>query len=101
MERALMCNILITPLLMIDLTYSIYVTFTALSIGLVCVIYKLQFNSHHLFFEDIMLKYFSSLACEICSFYSGCTVLNATRPLYIPHSCLRRVCVGILYYSRN
>ena len=96
-----MCNILITPLLMIDLTYSIYVTFAALSIGLVCVIYKLQFNSHHLFFEDIMLKYFSSLACEICSFYSGCTVLDATRPLYIPHSCLRRVCVGILYYSRN
>jgi len=65
-----MYNILITPLLMIDLTYSIYMTFTALSIGLICVIFKLKFviNSRHLFFEDIMPKYFSSLACEISSF---------------------------------
>jgi len=63
-------NILITPLLMIDLTYSIYVTFTALSIGLVCVVFKSKFvvNSQHLFFDDIMLKYSSSLACEISSF---------------------------------
>lgn len=70
MERALMYNILITPLLMIDLTYSIYATFTALSIGPICVIFELKFvvNSQHLPFEDIMLKYFSSLACEISSF---------------------------------
>jgi len=68
-NNGLVYNILIAPLLMINLTYSIYVAFTALSIGLVCVIFKLKFvvNSRHLFFDDITLKYFSSFACEMGS----------------------------------
>ena len=84
MEHALTYNILITPLLMIDLTYSIYVTVTALSIGLACVIFELKFvvNPQDILFEDIMLKYFSSWACEISSVW-GCTVFNAARSLHI------------------